>query len=199
MRRDGRQRREAILDAALRCFARRGVAATGIEEIRREAGASASSVYHHFGGRNEVLLALLIRIFERSLSRLADRVVRATSARGFVETLVRAHIEWVRDHRDEAGVMYQALSLELAPELGEGLQDRKAELLAPVVEHALPFIVRGELPAWTPIQVDVVILGATHEGCRRWLGGAELELDWMLETFPELAWKSLQGGQAQRA
>ncbi|HVG59095.1 MAG TPA: TetR family transcriptional regulator, partial [Hyalangium sp.] len=38
-RRDGMKRRDALLDAALRCFVKRGVLGTGIEEIRRAAGA----------------------------------------------------------------------------------------------------------------------------------------------------------------
>ena len=39
-RRDGLERRETILDAALACFSRRGVLGTGIEDVRAAAKAS---------------------------------------------------------------------------------------------------------------------------------------------------------------
>jgi AcrR family transcriptional regulator len=190
-RRDGRARRDALLDAALRCFAERGVAGTGIEQIRREAGASPSSVYHQFGGLQELLLALLVRTFDRLFAHLAERVRRTRTAKGAVQGLVRAHVDWVLDHGDEAAVMYQAMSLELGSEVMDELQAQKARQLEPVVHHFARFIERGELPRWSPLLFDVVVLGATHEACRRYLGGAPIEPKWMRATLPRLAWQSL--------
>lgn len=53
------------------------------------------------------------------------------------------------------------------------------------------FIERGELPRWPPVLLDVVVLGVSHEACRRYLGGAAIEPEWMLRTLPRLAWRSL--------
>jgi AcrR family transcriptional regulator len=47
-RQNGVARRQALLDAALQCFAERGMLRTGIEDVRKAAGASPSSVYHLF-------------------------------------------------------------------------------------------------------------------------------------------------------
>ena len=191
MRRDGQARKEAILDAAMRCFVRGGVVGTGVEEIRKEAQASPSSLYHLFAGREDILRALLSRIFERSFTEVAARVTRTRSAKGLVRALVRGHIEWVVHHPDEARAMYQTLSLELTPDFAEQLGAHKAQLLAPIVEHASPFIERGELPPWPPTVFDVVLLGAAHEACRRWLSGGDPEPQWMLEVLPAIAWRSL--------
>ncbi|AKV04496.1 Transcriptional regulator, TetR family [Labilithrix luteola] len=198
-RRDGRERREALLDAALRCFSERGVLGTGIEEIRKEAGASPSSVYHLFDGLPGLTLALLARTFDRLAGHLASRVVPAKSAEEAVTALVDAHIEWVLTHRDEARFMYQAFALEFTPEPTLELQAQKAQSLAPITTAVGRFIAEGALPAWSPLLFDVVLLGPSHEACRRWLAGAELDPTFMRATFPKLAWQSVShlGGAAK--
>ena len=53
---------EKLLDAAARLFAERGIDNVSIAEIVRAAGQkNASAVHYHFGGKNEVLHALLAR------------------------------------------------------------------------------------------------------------------------------------------
>lgn len=142
-RRDGLKRRDALLDAALRCFARRGVLGTGIEEIRKEAGASPSSVYHLFDGLQGLILALLTRTFERLFSHLATRVTQTARAEDAVVALVDGHLEWILGHPEEGRFMYQATSLEFEPGATDALQARKAELLTPVVLHVHRFITEG--------------------------------------------------------
>lgn len=191
-RADGRARRDALLDAALGCFAERGVLATGIEEIRRAADASPSSVYHLFDGLPGLTLALLTRTFERLFAHLSARVTATTTARAAVLALVDGHLEWILRHRDEGRFMYQAMSLELGGGAAATLQARKAEALAPVSDHLGRFIRDGELPPWTTIVFDVVLLGPTHEACRRLVAGAPLDPKWMRATLPALAWRSVE-------
>lgn len=190
-RRDGRERREALLDAALLCFARHGVIATGIEEIRKEAGASPSSVYHLFEGLEGVTLALLVRTFERLFAELGRHVTATRTARDAVYALVEGHLAWTFDHRDEARVMYQLMSLELGAGVTAPLKKRKAELLEPVVAHLASFVARGTLPRWSPLELEVALLGSTHEACRRFLAGAPLDANWMRATLPRLAWAAV--------
>jgi TetR/AcrR family transcriptional regulator, transcriptional repressor of aconitase len=52
-------RRDQILAAAWRCFARRGIHATSMEEIIREADLSAGAVYLYYKGKDELILAAI--------------------------------------------------------------------------------------------------------------------------------------------
>lgn len=192
MRKDGKERRDAILDAALSCFVERGILGAGIEEIRCRAGASASSVYHLFDDRSGIVVALLERTFERLFAHLAARVTRTRTARRAVVALVEAHLDWVLDRRDEARFMYQATAMELSPSSSGALQARKAELLAPIVCHIERFIDEGSLPRWSPLVFDVVVLGPSHEACRRYLAGAPLDPAWMKSALPRIAWRSVR-------
>jgi AcrR family transcriptional regulator len=192
------KRRDALLDAALRCFMERGVLGTGIEDIRRAAGASPSSVYHLFDGLPGLTLALLTRTFERLFIHLAARVTPTRTAEAAVVALVDGHLEWILSHPDEGRFMYQAMALELTADARDTLQARKAELLTPVVLHMGRFITEGTLPSWPPLLLDVVLLGPSHEACRRFLGGALLDPQWMRATLPQLAWQSVKPRRQRR-
>jgi AcrR family transcriptional regulator len=186
---DGQRRRDALLDAALVCFAERGILGTGIEQIRKQAGASPSSVYHQFDGMPPLVLALLIRTFERLFAHLGARVCATTNARAAVTALVDGHLEWVLRHKREARFMYQAMALELGADEHGTLPAAKARLLEPIVAHLGRFVAAGALPAWSPLVYDLVLLGPSHEACRRHLAGADVDATWMRAALPELAWK----------
>ena len=72
------QRREALLDAALRVLARDGYGAVSIEAIAREAGVTRPVVYHAFDGLEPLLHALL----DRSQRRALESAMTLLSARG---------------------------------------------------------------------------------------------------------------------
>lgn len=190
-RRDGVRRREELLDAALRCFADKGLLTTGIEDIRKAAGASPSSVYHLFGGLPDLVAALLVRTFGRVCSQLAADVTAARTARDAVHALVRSHLDWVAAQPDEARFMYQAMALELAADHAERLAAAKRELQEPISVHLAAFVAAGELPGWAPGQLETVLLGPSHELSRRWLATRQGDLAWARATLPEVAWRAV--------
>jgi AcrR family transcriptional regulator len=196
-RRNGVERREALLDAALVCFSRRGVLYTGIEEIRVAAKASPSSVYHLFGGISGITFALLERTFARLFAHLTEEVLRAKTAEKVVRALVRGHLDWCLAHREEARFMYQAMALEHDRKLAAKLQDAKAALLADLVAHVAPFVARGELPRWPVARLDLVLLGPSHEALRRVFAGADLDVAWLRRTLPAVAWRSVTTAPAR--
>jgi AcrR family transcriptional regulator len=69
-------RREAILDAALACFARYGLRRTSMEDIAREAGVSRAAVYHHFGGKEALFVGLVERLHEASRAEAEEAARR---------------------------------------------------------------------------------------------------------------------------
>ena len=54
-------RREEVLDAAVRVFARESFRGAGTAEIAREAGIAEPTIYRHFGSKRELYLAALQR------------------------------------------------------------------------------------------------------------------------------------------
>jgi len=62
-------KRDAILDAAERLFARFGFRRTSVDDVAREAGIAKGSVYLHFEGKEAMLTAVLARIIEEAERR----------------------------------------------------------------------------------------------------------------------------------
>ncbi len=61
------QRRQVIAEAALELFKRNGFAATTLDQIAVQAGVSAPTVVNYFGGKQEILLALLKQPDEQAM------------------------------------------------------------------------------------------------------------------------------------
>ncbi len=59
-------RRQQIIDAAYRCFARKGFHQTTIRDIYEEASLSPGAVYHYFEGKHEIIAASFDFDYERS-------------------------------------------------------------------------------------------------------------------------------------
>jgi AcrR family transcriptional regulator len=64
------ERREQILTAATRAFARTGYTATGLDDVAAEAGVTHVILYRHFASKADLYRAVL----ERACRRLADTV-----------------------------------------------------------------------------------------------------------------------------
>ncbi len=78
-----RARREHILDAALRCFARGGFHATTMQMICREAGVSPGALYVYFDSKE----ALIEGLCERDRAEFAERFATLATAPDFLEAL----------------------------------------------------------------------------------------------------------------
>ena len=67
--------RNALMTAARRLFTERGYDAVSAEEIVREAGVTRGALYHHFGGKAELLEAVYERLEAESTERVARIVL----------------------------------------------------------------------------------------------------------------------------
>jgi AcrR family transcriptional regulator len=86
--------RAAILDAALRCYARRGVLATTIDDVRAESGASTGSLYHFFGGKRELAAAVYADGLGRYQTAFAAELERHAGAEAGIRAAVAFHLAW---------------------------------------------------------------------------------------------------------
>ena len=66
--------RTRLVDAAEACFDRYGVLKTTVEDVATEAHVSRATVYRYFAGRDDLILAVLLREAGRFLGRLNGKV-----------------------------------------------------------------------------------------------------------------------------
>lgn len=66
----GRSRREELVDAAARVFAREGFHSTGIDRLLSEAGVAKMTLYNHFKSKDELIAAALERASESHFAEI---------------------------------------------------------------------------------------------------------------------------------
>lgn len=64
----GRRRRDAIIDAATDVMYRNGIYQSSLDEILERGGAGKSQLYHYFGGKQELIRAVIERQLENVLA-----------------------------------------------------------------------------------------------------------------------------------
>lgn len=145
---DGPDLREKLLDAALACFARHGIAATSLRAIATEAGVNPALLHYYFGDKAQLQEAMVTERMLPAFAIVRERVqaagddVAATVAAfvcGLTETM-RQHPWWpqlwVREVLCEGGALRDLLTTRVAPELARTIAARFAAAQA-----------RGELNA----------------------------------------------------
>ena len=99
--------RQALIDAARALFTERGYDAVSAEEIVRAAGVSRGALYHHFGGKAELLEAVYARLEAESTERVA-RIVLGSELESPLEAM-RAGVEAFLDECAEPELRQIAL------------------------------------------------------------------------------------------
>ncbi len=72
-------RREAILDAAARLFARKGITSATMADIAAEADLSAGAIYRYFASKNELLRAVFDEAVTRNQQLFREEALAAPS------------------------------------------------------------------------------------------------------------------------
>lgn len=80
-------RRQQIIDAAYRCFARKGLSQTTMRDIYDEANLSAGAVYHYFDSKDAIIEASFEFDYERSLALFESAIIRDDPVKALHELL----------------------------------------------------------------------------------------------------------------
>ena len=90
-----RTRRDEILEIAVKLFASRGYYGVSMDDIGAAAGVTGPALYHHFAGKEAMLVAALIPVSEGLLHGGRERVARhPEDARAALTDLIEFHVEF---------------------------------------------------------------------------------------------------------
>ena len=162
---DGRQR---ILNAALELLDRHGYAAISLSEVRRAAGVSNGSLYHHFSGREQLAAALLLdglARYQHGFRALLDR----PNAEAVIRAGVGYHLRFGVRHRALARFLLAPIEPEVLASTGGALAAQNREFLSDVHDWYEKQVAAGELRAVEPALRYPLWLGASQETARAWL------------------------------
>lgn len=97
----GRLVRDRILNATASLIRERGVAGVTLDDVEQAAGVGRSQLYHYFGGREELIRAVVDRTVDSVLGGSADYLADLDSVDGVARWF--AYVETLCAQRDGAG------------------------------------------------------------------------------------------------
>jgi AcrR family transcriptional regulator len=140
-----------VLDAALACVARVGVAKTTLDDVAKEAGCARATVYRCFPGR----LALMRAVLEREIAALTERVIgaadRTESLADAVSAVILSCAQTFNSHPALAFVLEHEPELvapQLSFERGSAVITSAGAVVAPAFSRFIPVERAARLGEW---------------------------------------------------
>lgn len=184
-------RDEAILSAAAELFREGGLAAVTIRAVSARADASTGSIYHRFGDRAGILVALAAEAFQQGTLAMDRALQDHPEAEQAVRAMVLAWIDWVLEHPDLARRVYE---IPISPELDprrEELAELKRPLFAPIFDRVGRELLAGRIRPLPAAALDPIVFGPAHELCRRWLADPRMPLHALRYEVAEAVWRAV--------
>jgi AcrR family transcriptional regulator len=186
-------RRDDILQAALRCFAERGYERTTMEEIRARSGASIGSIYHHFGGKEQLAAALHVEGLADYQESFARALFEESRAEDAVKAVVRNHLHWVAANRRLAAFMLSGREPEVVRASQDSIVGMNQRLIDLTREWIEGHVQAGALRPMPTRLFYAVLIGPSQEFARQWLKRRDrTALEAALEALPEAAWRAVR-------
>ena len=167
-------RREAILVAAARVIAQRGVRGMRVEQVASEARVSPPLLYYHFASRQGLIRAALERASDKAPSAALRDPASEGSGYAAVEEALLAELDEDRSVRDNAVVWGEvSASAVFDPELRDDVRRVTEDWSAIVAEGIRRGIADGSIRKGVDPELAAEILITLVDGlCNRWLAGA---------------------------
>jgi AcrR family transcriptional regulator len=114
--------RRRVTDAAVRLFAQKGYAATGIRELAAAAGLTGPALYHYVGTKEDLLVTIMRSTIEPLIAAGRAAINEAPHPSGRLAALVELHV-WLHATRPMATLIADTELRALGP-------DRRREIVA---------------------------------------------------------------------
>ena len=187
-----RERRRAILDAALAEILSRGYDAVTMEQLRARSGASIGSIYHHFASKQELAAALLLEGLAAYQAGFAAALGGRRGARASIEAALRFHLSFVAEHPDRARFLFAEQPAEVARACEARLCQMNRAFLAAVLRRLRAFAAAGTLRVLPADVYAAVLVGPAQFFARHWLAGAtETPIEEAARRLAQATWAAL--------
>jgi len=104
MRRRLPDKRQAILDAAVKVFVGKGFFRSRVSEIAREAGVADGTIYLYYKNKDDILISIFELKMQEVIRNFRNAVAREKDAVSRMECLIRMHLEEFQANPDLAAV-----------------------------------------------------------------------------------------------
>jgi AcrR family transcriptional regulator len=158
------ERRNQIIESAIKVFAREGFANTRMEDVATESGLSKGLLYWYFKSKEEIIIAIADLLFSVEFRKMQNLSCEGRTSRACLEDFLDIFIKDLQAMLKLAPVIYEFYALAFRNNtvrqvMHEYLQ-RFVMIIEPIIEYGMD---QGELIPGDARQVTITI-GSTFEG-----------------------------------
>jgi TetR/AcrR family fatty acid metabolism transcriptional regulator len=162
-------KRDRILDAAEKIFARDGFFAAKVADVAKDAGVADGTIYLYFKSKDDLLISLFESRMERVIGTLAAAIATVPTAHGTLLALIKTYVGLVKDQPSTAEIMTVELR-QSSKFMKEYDNPKFAELLRLIAGIVADGQAAGELgDAIPPAIAARMIFGVLDELATAWL------------------------------
>ncbi|GAB1577218.1 TetR family transcriptional regulator [Bordetella petrii] len=121
----GDEKQSAILDAAAAVFMKQGFAATSLDDISDNYGASKGIIYYHFRNKTKLFFAVQRRAMELTREAISGIATGPGTPRERLKAMAVAHTLLMMEHLDYLRVAAQGLEMHLS---GRTTEEERQEI-----------------------------------------------------------------------
>lgn len=163
--------RDRILASALAEFGAVGFERATVTAIRRRAGVSNGSFFHHFADKEAVAEALYLDALAGYHGQVLGAIEAATEAAAGIAALVRTHLAWVQAHPDLARFLFARGTPDWTAGRAETIGRANRAMLTRFSAWAKPHVAAGRLVDWPTPLIVAQAIGPAQIVARAWASG----------------------------
>ncbi|WP_366922567.1 TetR family transcriptional regulator [Metallumcola ferriviriculae] len=160
---------EAIIDAAVKIFARHGYYGAQVTKIAKEAGVADGTIYLYFENKEDILISLFTEKMGRFIAAVSQELSSQEDAVEQLHTLVRRHFSHLAADADLA-VVTQIELRQSDPQIRQGISQplkKYFEAIEKVVENGK---LTGQFNDWIDVKTArKMIFGTMDEVVTCWV------------------------------
>jgi TetR/AcrR family transcriptional regulator, fatty acid metabolism regulator protein len=92
-------RRAQIVDCAIAAIAELGYAKASVDQIAKRAGVSKGVITYHFPSKDEIVHAVIAKVFAMGRAYMEPRILAETSASGRLRAYIESNLAFIDTHR----------------------------------------------------------------------------------------------------
>lgn len=181
-------KKPAIIEAAIRLFSEKGIKATTVKDISREAGVAEGTLYCHWKSKDELAQEIFYDNMKRFKQDLKNELHEVTGTKNKLKHAIVAFYAFA----NREPLLYKFLILSSHYEL-RALLPKTPKPLEVIVEIVREGIVSGELKKIELPFAGAMIVGAiTKLSDFKRMGVLEKELDAYIDPVTDFLWEALK-------
>ena len=158
------ERKDQIMNAAEEVFSQKGFSDARMDDIAEETGLSKGTLYLYYKSKDDLIIAILDRIFQREFKAFEDLDLASISASDAIWVFVETTAKDIKIMMRLLPITYEFMGLafrnKLVQKTFKAYLNYYLELLIPVIQHGID---SGEFRPTDPKEVAIA-MGAILEG-----------------------------------